>query len=495
MPLSSAAPEDKSPYTPGYVISGKYELELVLGEGGMGSVWRARNTALDSAVAIKLIRGDLNRETLGTRLLQEARAAAKLGHPAIVRVFDVGQTEYLDPFIVMELLRGESFGSLLLATNRMPATRALQLLLPIADALSVAHGKRIVHRDLKPDNVFIANNEGQIQPKLVDFGIAKLERRDDGSQMTQAGVVLGSPDYMSPEQARGQDDIDLRTDIWSFCVMLYEALTGELPFNGANYNALLRSIVESTPPTAQALGAADAALSAIIERGMSKDRADRWASMAELGKAMAHWLMDQGITEDVCGVSLESKWLGRSTDPSSRRVSRTSIPDFERTPHSGLRTAAIPATTSTMPPPPDTGRPVSTPVAAPRAQHRRARLVVYAALGAVALLVTLAVALTKKTTATSHDAALPTAFSLGAESPAERALPSPEPSKPLPSATTQGPAETTGAASSSARALGASTPTKAARPHPAPGSGRPAADPKKPGGTKPEPGSDLLAPY
>ena len=260
-------------------------------------------------------------------------------------------------------MHGESFGSLFLATNRMPATRAVQLLLPIADALSAAHAKRIVHRDLKPDNVFISNNDGQIQPKLVDFGIAKLEKRDGGSLLTQAGAVLGSPDYMSPEQARGQDDIDLRTDIWSYCVMLYEALTGELPFAGSNYNALLRSIVESTPTPVKALGAGDAALSAIIDRGMAKDRAERWGSMAELGKALAHWLLSQGITEDMCGVSLEAKWLGRSTDPPSR-ASRASFPDFERTPHSGLRpTLPIPRTSTV--PPPDTSRPVSTPVLAP----------------------------------------------------------------------------------------------------------------------------------
>ena len=103
--------------------------------------------------------------------------------------------------------------------------------------------------------------------------------------------------------------------------MLYEALTGELPFTGTNYNALLRSIVESTPTPVKALGAGDAALSAIIDRGMAKDRAERWGSMAELGKALAHWLLSQGITEDMCGVSLEAKWLGRSTDPPSRAES------------------------------------------------------------------------------------------------------------------------------------------------------------------------------
>ena len=140
-------------------------------------------------------------------------------------MFDVGKTEHGDPFIVMELLQGESLGSVLATSGRMAATRAVQLLLPIADALSMAHAKRIVHRDLKPDNVFICKGDGQIQPKLVDFGIAKLDK-GEGTFTTQAGAVLGSPEYMSPEQARGEDDLDLRTDVWSFCVVLYEALTG-----------------------------------------------------------------------------------------------------------------------------------------------------------------------------------------------------------------------------------------------------------------------------
>src|SRR5262245_19296394 len=235
-------------YATGDVIAGKYALEDLLGAGGMGAVFRAKNITIDMPVAIKLIRTDLDRELLTGRLLAEARAAAKLTHPAIVRVFDVGKTALGDPFIVMELLHGKTLSNEIDAEGRISAVRAVQLMLPIADALSVAHSKGFVHRDVKPDNVFIANDdEGQLQPKLVDFGIVKHEQPNAGSQLTQVGSVLGSPDYMSPEQARGLERIDLRSDVWSFCVVLYECITGVTPFESKNYNALLRMIVEDEP--------------------------------------------------------------------------------------------------------------------------------------------------------------------------------------------------------------------------------------------------------
>src|SRR4051812_42762774 len=234
----------------------------------MGVVWRARNVALDSLVALKVVRASADKATLQGRLIQEARAAAKLTHPAIVKVFDVGQTERGDPFIVMELLQGDSLGELLAAQGRLPAVQAVRTLLPIADALWLAHGKGIVHRDLKPDNVFIVQHDGAIQPKLVDFGIVKVQGADVASHLTRDGDVLGSPDYMSPEQARGQDDVGHLTDVWSFCVVLYEAVAGRTPFTGTNYNALLRQIVEETPSTLRELAAGDDQLSAIVARGL-----------------------------------------------------------------------------------------------------------------------------------------------------------------------------------------------------------------------------------
>jgi eukaryotic-like serine/threonine-protein kinase len=326
-------------YSAGDLIADKYLLEELLGEGGMGAVFRARNTAIDMAVALKLIRADLDRELLTGRLLQEARAAAKLSHPSIVRVFDVGQTDLGDPFIVMELLQGESLASVIDRDGRLTALRAVQLLLPIADGLAVAHAKGFVHRDVKPDNVFIAvDEEGQLQPKLVDFGIVKQVQQSGASHLTQLGAVVGSPEYMSPEQARGLEHIDARSDVWSFSILLYEAITGETPFQSTSYNALLRLIVETDPASLSELAAADSALSAIVARGLSKDPAARWPSMTELGKALATWLIDQGVSADACGVSLQARWLWRPSDPTALgRISIASSPDGWPEPLSGVR--------------------------------------------------------------------------------------------------------------------------------------------------------------
>jgi len=304
-------------YEAGAVLSGKYRLEALLGEGGMGAVWRATNVHLDLPVAIKLIRAGLDRTALRARLQLEARSAAKLGHPAIVRVYDVGESELGDPFIVMEHLRGETLAQMLNG-GRLSAIRAAQLLLPIIDALAMAHGRGIVHRDLKPDNVMIALEDQHVCPKILDFGVAKLtDPRATDHKLTAAGAVVGSPEYMSPEQARGQDDVSASTDIWSMCVVLYETVTGSAPFTAANYNALLRSIVEDEPKPLSEHAAGDDDLWQIIERGLRKDRSQRYANISELGQALAGWLLRNGVTEDACGTSLDVKWFSRGSDPQS----------------------------------------------------------------------------------------------------------------------------------------------------------------------------------
>lgn len=300
-------------YQAGVVIAGKYQLEQILGQGGMGVVWSARNIALDTPVALKLLSTGLDKPELRERLLIEARSAAKLAHPAIVDVFDIGETERGEPFIVMELLSGTSLGAMLSMEGRIPAVHAVRLLLPIADALRFAHDKGMVHRDVKPDNIFVVETEGGIYPKLVDFGIVKVQRADGAHQLTHTGVVMGSPDYLSPEQARGAEGIDHRTDIWSLSVALYEAISGQMPFSAKNYNALVRQIVEDTPPSLLALAAADRELSALVERGLSKSPAERFATMGEMGQALAAWLLRQGVDQDICGNTLEGKWLRNDT--------------------------------------------------------------------------------------------------------------------------------------------------------------------------------------
>lgn len=325
-------------YEPGVIVAQKFQLVRILGEGGMGSVWVAKNLALDVHVALKLIRAELAQNVPGLeeRLLQEARAAASIEHPAVIKVFDFGLTELSDPYIAMELLHGESLGSTLKRRGKLNPVRAVQTLLPIVEALLAAHERGVVHRDLKPDNIFLARSAGgRLEPKVLDFGIAKFEQKS-APNLTSVGTVLGSPAYMSPEQARGEADVDGRTDVWALCVVLYEVITGGLPFVADNYNALLYAILEGQPKSFNELGVSEPLLWSIISRGLEKNRERRCADMFELGRALAIWLLDRGVQEDVCNGLLRSKWLERPqrkaiaehhsffpTDPPSVDVART----------------------------------------------------------------------------------------------------------------------------------------------------------------------------
>lgn len=278
----------------------------------MGVVWVALSKALDVTVALKLLPDFVASPESIERMSREARAAARLGHPAIVRVIDFGVTEFAQPFIAMELLAGEELYSLLERQKKLPCSRAVALLLPVIDGLAVAHQAGIVHRDIKPENIFVSRDDfGRIQPKLVDFGIAKLEC-ERTCRLTQSGALLGTPQYLSPEQAFGREDIDFRTDIWSIGVALYELVTGTQPFTGNNYNALIRSIVEDEPRPITELGAGDDPLWRIIKRCLRKEPTERWESMWALGQELALWLVQQGVDSDASARSLRDAWLGAS---------------------------------------------------------------------------------------------------------------------------------------------------------------------------------------
>jgi serine/threonine-protein kinase len=285
----------------------------MLGEGGMGSVWVAENIDLAANVALKLIRADAAEPSANERFLSEARVAAQLRHAAITRVFDTGKTKNQEPYIVMELLEGETLGQRLARRGSVDPIELVQMLLPIIDALHSAHGQGVIHRDLKPDNVFVARTENGIQPKLLDFGIAKLRGESafkfSQTKLTQAGTLIGSPDYMSPEQAKGELDLDARSDIWALCVLAYECLVGRPPFQGDNYNALLWNINHDEPIPITVFQAGDSELWRILKGGFAKDRTGRWESAKHFGEALAAWLESHGINEDICARSLHASWL------------------------------------------------------------------------------------------------------------------------------------------------------------------------------------------
>jgi eukaryotic-like serine/threonine-protein kinase len=275
----------------GDLISGKYRLARLLGAGGMGSVWAARNELTDRDFAIKFLHPKLadNKEAL-QRFFLEARACGQIKHPAVVDVYDMGQAEDGSPYLVMELLEGEGFDQRLGRAGCFRPAEAAVWIAFVARGLEEAHVRGLVHRDLKPGNIFFAlDDRGDVIPKLLDFGVSKATRT--GSEpnlvLTNTGAVLGSPAYMSPEQARGDADVDGRSDVWSLGVILYEALTGKLPFDAPNYNALMVMIITRPHrPLAEAAAGVPSELSKIVDQALAKDRADRVATARELAERL-----------------------------------------------------------------------------------------------------------------------------------------------------------------------------------------------------------------
>ncbi|MBI2896814.1 MAG: protein kinase [Deltaproteobacteria bacterium] len=279
----SSADDAGSSVRVGDIVDGKYRIVRQIGQGGMGSVYEAENITLGRSLALKVLEPHLARSAaLVERFMREARAAATVTHPNVVYVFDVGwlQDGRL-PYIAMELLDGQSLASAVKAGG-LQVARAAAIAAQILDALEAAHAKGIIHRDLKPANVFLLRGD---VVKVLDFGISKMVGASD--KLTATGSVLGTPSYMSPEQARGARAVDHRTDLYGVGAILYEMLSGTAPYEGDSYNEILFKIATESPqPIASVRPDVPEAVANLLDRSLRRNPAERFSTAREMRDAL-----------------------------------------------------------------------------------------------------------------------------------------------------------------------------------------------------------------
>lgn len=277
---------------PGDIIRSKYRIIRLIGDGGMGSVFEAKHEMLGTPVALKFLHPELaKRAGLVSRFLQEARVSASIQSPHVTRVTDVDQTEEGAAFIVMELLSGEPLQNILDRDQKMPRDRAIDFALQMLSGLEAAHALGVVHRDLKPDNVFVTRTSGGPLIRLLDFGIAKLRESNDYKKgLTRPGAIMGTPEYMAPEQAYSADQVDHRADIYSMGAMLYEMLVGKRPAYGEDAHMIISQVttgrVKRITEYDQSI---PEALAQVIHKAMAPRPEDRFSSATEMRLALARY--------------------------------------------------------------------------------------------------------------------------------------------------------------------------------------------------------------
>jgi hypothetical protein len=293
----------------GKVLGGKYRVVRRMGGGAVADVYEVVHEQIGGRLALKVLRREFARfPDVSRRFLNEARAAGAAGHPGIIQVFDIGQLDSGELFMVMELLQGEDLSTLLMKQGRLDPSRAVAITVQLLDALEAAHKAGVIHRDLKPENVLLLRAPGgEDWVKIIDFGIARLTQDGPSAfRRTAEGSVLGSPYYMSPEQARGLGDLDVRTDIYATGVMLYEMITGELPYNGTSIQGIVEHLLNDPfPHPREIVPSLPEALEQAILQATARNRDQRFSSAAEFADALrpflGEWAADGPATRRASG--------------------------------------------------------------------------------------------------------------------------------------------------------------------------------------------------
>jgi hypothetical protein len=279
------------------VVAGRFRLSRMIGRGGMGSVWQATHLGLDIPCAVKFMEGEYaGLAEAQARFEREAKAAAQLRSPHVVQILDHGVWEST-PYIAMELLDGEDLGKRLQRSGTMSPAEVNTVVQQVCRALTKAHQAGIVHRDLKPDNIFLVRDDDREIVKVLDFGIAKKSSGLDTGNNTKTGAMLGTPFYMSPEQAQGTKGVDARSDLWSLAVIVFQAITGRLPFESEALGDLLVRIIMAPIPVPSQVGRVPAQFDRWWARAAERDPAKRFQTARELADSLALVLEQSAVTD------------------------------------------------------------------------------------------------------------------------------------------------------------------------------------------------------
>ena len=289
-PVDAAALQTANDSLVGQTLAGKYSIQELIKSGGMGSVYRGKHVLMDKTVAVKVLRPSLAADNvLVARFSREAKAASRISHPHAVSVTDFGESENGVVFLVMEYLDGQTLKEIIRNEGPMPLARAVEIVRQVSGALDAAHQQGVIHRDLKSDNIMLSETNGGDWAKVLDFGIAKIQEPEGtrDHDITAPNLVIGTPQYMSPEQCSQTGPIDARSDVYSLGVILYEMLAGRVPFTGESPTVIMMKQVQDTPPSIlTARPDLPGAIGGVVERALAKQPADRFQTARELCEAL-----------------------------------------------------------------------------------------------------------------------------------------------------------------------------------------------------------------